>query len=114
MEIPETDDELLTQCDVETFRSSGPGGQHVNTRDSAVRIRHRPSGIVIVAREERSQHRNRSIALERLRRRLLERQRPQRPRIPTRMSRAKKARNLEEKRRQGQKKSLRRPPSRED
>jgi peptide chain release factor len=51
---------------VETMRSSGPGGQHVNRTESAVRITHVPTGIVAVAREERSQHRNRSLALARL------------------------------------------------
>jgi peptide chain release factor len=48
------------------MRSSGPGGQHVNRTESAVRITHVPTGIVAVAREERSQHRNRSLALARL------------------------------------------------
>jgi peptide chain release factor len=51
---------------IETMRSSGPGGQHVNRTESAVRITHVPTGIVAVAREERSQHRNRSLALARL------------------------------------------------
>ena len=51
---------------VETMRSSGPGGQHVNRTESAVRITHVPTGTVALAREERSQHRNRSLALARL------------------------------------------------
>lgn len=50
----------------ETFRAGGPGGQHQNTTDSAVRATHRPTGLMAVAREERSQHRNKSLALERL------------------------------------------------
>lgn len=50
----------------ETFRAGGPGGQHQNTTDSAVRAVHRPSGLSAVAREERSQHRNKALALERL------------------------------------------------
>ena len=50
----------------ETFRTGGPGGQHQNTTDSAVRAVHRPTGLAAVAREERSQHRNKSLALERL------------------------------------------------
>ncbi len=60
--------ECICACDVvfETFRAGGPGGQHQNTTDSAVRATHRPTGFTAVAREERSQHRNKSLALERL------------------------------------------------
>lgn len=49
------------------FRAGGPGGQHQNTTDSAVRATHKPSGLTVVAREERSQHRNKALALARLR-----------------------------------------------
>jgi protein subunit release factor B len=52
---------------VETFRSSGPGGQHVNKTESAVRLRHLPSGVVVTSQQERSQHRNKAICLEKLR-----------------------------------------------
>lgn len=62
-----TDDELLRQCSVETFRASGPGGQHRNKTDSAVRIRHNPTGMVAQAYERRSQHENKAVALRRLR-----------------------------------------------
>jgi peptide chain release factor len=48
------------------MRSSGPGGQHTNKTESGVRITHRPTGLTAVAQEERSQHRNRSLALSRL------------------------------------------------
>ena len=68
--IPQTDDALLAECAVNTFRSTGHGGQSVNTTDSAVRLRHRPSGIVVVARRERSQYLNKQAALARLRARL--------------------------------------------
>ncbi len=54
----------------EAMRASGPGGQHVNTTDSAVRALHRPSGVTVVAREERSQHMNRKLALARIAARL--------------------------------------------
>jgi peptide chain release factor len=50
----------------EAFRAGGPGGQHQNTTDSAVRAVHRPSGLSVVVRDQRSQHRNKAIALERL------------------------------------------------
>ena len=59
---------LLQQCRVETFRVSGPGGQHRNKTDTAVRLTHRPTGIVALGQETRSQHRNRERALRRLRR----------------------------------------------
>lgn len=68
--LPADDDALLGECDVAVFRSSGPGGQSVNTTDSAVRLTHLPSGIVVVCRRERSQLRNKRECLARLRSRL--------------------------------------------
>ncbi|MCZ4279384.1 peptide chain release factor H [Kiloniella laminariae] len=58
----------IDQNDVrfETFRAGGPGGQHQNTTDSAVRVTHTPSGLSAVARDQRSQHRNKQVALQRL------------------------------------------------
>ncbi|KAK3166181.1 hypothetical protein QOZ80_1AG0042480 [Eleusine coracana subsp. coracana] len=62
-----SDDELMEQCEMGTFKASGPGGQHRNKRESAVRLRHRPTGIIAQAVEDRSQHMNRASALARLR-----------------------------------------------
>lgn len=56
----------LKDVQFETFRAGGPGGQHQNTTDSAVRALHRPTGLRAIARDERSQHRNRDLAVERL------------------------------------------------
>jgi RF-1 domain len=61
------DAQLLAQCEVDTYRASGPGGQKRNKTSSAVRIRHLPSGLLVIAEESRSQHENRAKALKRLR-----------------------------------------------
>src|SRR5213082_1336286 len=62
-----TDEQLLNQCKVDTYRASGPGGQKRNKTSSAVRIRHAASGLIVIAEESRSQHENRARALRRLR-----------------------------------------------
>src|SRR6516162_10026815 len=62
-----TDAQLLEQCEVDTYRASGPGGQKRNKTSSAVRLRHPPSGLIVIAEESRSQHENRARALKRLR-----------------------------------------------
>src|SRR6266849_5565366 len=62
-----TDAQLLDQCSVDTYRASGPGGQKRNKTSSAVRLRHGPSGLLVIAEESRSQHENKAKALRRLR-----------------------------------------------
>lgn len=91
-------DELVRDCDVQAFRASGPGGQGVNTTDSAVRMRHVPSGIVVTARESRSQFQNRASCLRKLKEELALRARPSKKRVATKPGKAAKARRLADKR----------------
>jgi protein subunit release factor B len=109
--LPESDEDLLRECAVETFRASGPGGQHVNKTDSGVRLRHLPTGLVVTCREERSQHRNKATCLRKLRARVARLNHRPAPRVPTRVPASAKRRTLEAKARRAQVKRLRAKPS---
>ena len=109
--LPDSDEELLQQCEVQTFRSSGPGGQHVNKTESAVRLKHLPSGIVVSSQQERSQYRNKAICLDKLRRKVAQLNYRAPKRVPTRIPKAAKNRTLQEKTRRGEIKRLRSKPA---
>ena len=114
MPLSENLKKLLKECDVETFRGSGPGGQHRNKTESAVRMTHRPTGIVRVASDERSQLINRRIALERIWRALEARRRKPKPRVRTGPTKASKERRLAAKELHAAAKRARRKPAQDD
>ena len=97
-------------CEVDVFRATGPGGQGVNTTDSAVRMRHVPTGIVVNARESRSQFQNRASGLRKLRAELERRGRPPRRRVKTKVPQRSRQRRLNDKHFNAIKKANRRKP----
>lgn len=108
--LPELDEDLLEECEVQTFRSSGSGGQHVNVTDSAVRLIHLPTGLVVVSQSERRQYLNKHECLRKLRL-LVDKLNYRKPkRIPTKLPRSVKKGNAQKKIKHSQKKSLRKPP----
>lgn len=94
-------DELAAGCEAQAFHASGPGGQCVNTTDSAVRMMHRATGITVTSRESRSQYRNRQLCLQKLRAEFERRAVLPKVRHATRPSRAARARRMDEKARRG-------------
>ncbi len=82
---------------VDVFRASGPGGQHVNKTESALRLTHPPSGVVVIAQDSSSQHRNREIAFERLAERLERLNYVPKKRVATKPSRSAREKRIGEK-----------------
>ncbi|MBT3662950.1 MAG: peptide chain release factor-like protein [Candidatus Marinimicrobia bacterium] len=108
--IPESNEGLLKECRIDTFRASGKGGQHVNKTDSAIRLTHLPTGIVVTCQDERSQRRNKYIALDRLRKKLIVLNHKPKKRVPTKITFAAKERRMRAKKKQSQKKEYRQKP----
>jgi ribosome-associated protein len=102
------DEALLGQCEVQAHRASGPGGQHRNKSETAVRLVHRPSGVTAEGKDQRSRAQNLSAALRRLREKLERRAYRPPPRRRTRPTRASEEKRLESKRRLAGKKRERR------
>jgi protein subunit release factor B len=114
--IPSSDEDLLNECEVETFRASGHGGQNVNRRETAVRLRHLPTGVETTCQQERRQYRNIQAAAAQLRRKLEDmlRKRHRKRRVATQTPRAVRERILDSKKRTARKKKLRKNPSPDD
>ena len=108
--IPDSDEELLSQCRVETFRSGGKGGQHANKTESAVRLTHLSSGIQTSCQEERSQHLNKIKCVKELRKRIEQYNYRPPKRIKTRPTRSSIEKRLTKKKHQSEKKKNRKNP----
>lgn len=107
--LPKSDEKLLAECEIQTFRATGKGGQHVNTTDSAVRLIFLPNHIVVSSQKERSQYLNKMECIKKLRKKVELLNYVPRKRIPTKISKSKKSENLNKKSKHGEKKKLRGP-----
>ena len=101
---------LLRECDISTYRSGGPGGQHQNKVETSVRVVHRPTGIVVTATNSRSQWQNKCLAVKKLVGKLAELSMVRKERIPTIQSDSTLRRRLDEKKRLSEKKASRAKP----
>lgn len=105
---------LISNCDIETFRAGGRGGQHQNKTESGVRIRHRPTGVTVVCRDERSQHQNKRRAFSVLQKRIKRLTQKKKQRISTTIPLAGKVKRRETKRIRAKKKQMRKRPCLEE
>lgn len=109
--LPQNDRDLIKECKLESFKSSGAGGQHVNKTESAIRLTHIPSGIVTFSQQERSQYLNKKICLDKLRKKIdsLNYRKPKR--VKTNVPKAVKTKNKAKKMHASEKKRQRMKPS---
>ena len=105
---------LEREIDIDTYRASGPGGQHVNKTNSAIRFTHLPSGVVVIAQDSPSQFRNKEIAFERLIERLKKLNHVPKKRLATKPTRASRERRIEAKKTRATVKSVRSKKIRHD
>jgi protein subunit release factor B len=108
---PEELEKLKREVEIDFYKSHGPGGQRKNKRETAVRIRHIPTGITVIATESRYQGANLSLALQRLYERIRKLQEPKVPRRATKTPSSAKRIRLMQKKKRGRIKSLRKGPS---
>ena len=114
IELPASDEDLLRECRFDTFRANGPGGQHVNKTETAVRLTHLPSGLTVTAQAERSQYRNKQLCLQKLREKIARLNYIPTARVATRPKRSAKNKTLAEKAKRSRVKRLRSKPSAEE
>ncbi len=109
--IPKSDDSLLAECKLETFRSSGKGGQHANKTESAVRLTHLKSGIQVMCQDERSQHLNKKKCIKELRHRIEKNNYTSPKRLRTKPTRSSIEKRLLTKKYNSEKKNNRKKPN---
>ena len=111
IQIPESDDALLSECKIETFRSGGKGGQHANKTESAVRLTHISSGIKVTCQDERSQYLNKIKCIKELRNRIEKNNYVPPKRIKTKPTKGSIQRRLTTKKHKSEKKKNRKKPN---
>ena len=110
IDIPKDDAKLLNECEIKTSRSSGKGGQHVNKVETAVQIKHIPTGLQVRSEKNRSQYLNKKFALRLLRKKLNEITFMKPPRLASKPSIKSIAERLKDKKMRSEKKFLRKKP----